>query len=410
MSAFPPCEGNEQGQHFRKDNILLVANYESDVGFAWWLMENYWVELSRLFEGRGAHSFLIYPKINEIPKSIIDSPIRVIAHNFEDHSWEGMIALKDIIRDNRIAHVYLTDKKTFDLRYALLRSWGVQTIVNHDHSPRAPDRRSLLRQIGKQLIHRVQSISCDHYIGVSKFVRDRLVHDANIPAAKVSYVLNGIDPIETDHADQYYAHDRFGIPRDAIIVVSTGRATMYKRIDALIECARRLIAGEGGNRLYFLHCGDGPDLHSFKRMIDAYGLSTRFIFAGRRTDIRNILPSCHIAIQISKGEAFSLSLLEYLSAGLATLASNVGGNSEAVVDGKTGILFHPDDLDKVVYSIRKLATNSRYRRQLGLAAKESVITNFSIQRMNKDFTELYKNILLFSSVRHNENCVESLYS
>jgi glycosyltransferase involved in cell wall biosynthesis len=398
MSAFTQCEGNGRGQHSCKDNILLVANYESDVGFAWWLMENYWVQLSRLFERRGAHSFLIYPKINEIPKRIVDSSIRVIAHNFESHSWNGMRALKDIIRDNRIAHVYLTDKKTFDLRYGLLRSWGVKTIVNHDHSPRAPDRRSSLRQIGKQLIHRVQSISCDHYIGVSKFVRDRLVHDANIPAAKVSYILNGIDPIEIDHSEQYYAHDRFGIPRDAIIVVSTGRATLYKRIDALIECARKLIVGEGGNKLYFLHCGDGPDLQVFKRIIDGYGLSNRFILAGRRTDIRHILPSCHIAIQISKGEAFSLSLLEYLSAGLATLASNVGGNPEAVVDGKTGILFHPDDLDKVIHSIRQLATNSRYRRQLGLAARESVKANFSIQRMNRDFTELYENILSSSSV------------
>ena len=386
-------EVNENGgSALASESILLVANYESDVGFAWWLMENFWVELSELFRRRGGRAFLVYPAINAIPQKIRDSSITVLAYDFGDRSWGNLRSLKRIVKDNNIAHVYLTDKTGYDIRYGVLRSWGVKTIVNHDHSFRAAKAPSSWRQSLNNLRHKVRWISCDHYIAVSKFIQDRIVHDGGVPQDKVSCVLNGIEPIELDPEKQHYAQDMFGIPREAVIVVSTGRAAFSKGIDVLIECARRLV--ESGNaNLYFLHCGVGPDLGRFKGMIEAYGLERRFIFAGKRTDIRQILPCCHIGIQISRGEAFSLALLEYLSSGLATLASDVGGNPEAIINGKTGILFPLGDLDYVVKMIQELARNDQYRRELGAAARESVRAYFNIQRTNHEFIALYESIL-----------------
>jgi hypothetical protein len=61
----------------KKENILLVANWESDVGFAWWLMENFWVTISRHFSQYGMASYLIYPSITQIPQGIQSSAIQV---------------------------------------------------------------------------------------------------------------------------------------------------------------------------------------------------------------------------------------------------------------------------------------------------------------------------------------------
>lgn len=374
------------------EGILLVANYESNVGFAWWLMENFWVELSVFFRRRGGQAVLVYPAINDIPQTIRDSSITVLAHDFGDRSRKNVRVLKKIVKDYNIAHVYLTDRGGYDIRYGLLRSWGVKTIVNHDHSFRAAKPSSALKRALTFALHKIPLISCDHYIAVSRFIQERLVCDAGIPTDKVSYVLNGIEPIEYDPKQQYYAQDVFGIPRDAMIVVSTGRAAYSKGIDTLIECARRLIAA-GNSNLYFLHCGVGPDLESFKGMIRDYGLERRFLFAGKRTDVRQILPSCHIGIQISRGEAFSLALLEYLGAGLATLASAVGGNPEAIIDGKTGVLFPPGDVDFVVKTIQALLRDDQYRRRLGAAARASVQTHFNIRRTNQEVIALYERII-----------------
>lgn len=50
--------------------ILLVANFSSDVGYAWWLMENFWVTIARHYHGHGKRSILIYPRISAVPKAV----------------------------------------------------------------------------------------------------------------------------------------------------------------------------------------------------------------------------------------------------------------------------------------------------------------------------------------------------
>jgi glycosyltransferase involved in cell wall biosynthesis len=132
-------------------------------------------------------------------------------------------------------------------------------------------------------------------------------------------------------------------------------------------------------------------------MVESYGLKSRFVFAGRRTDIRSILPSCHIGIQLSRGEAFSLALLEYLSAGLATLASDVGGNREAIDHGKTGFLFPLGDLAFVVRTIQGLARDEFSRKAMGAAARESVRAKFNLAKTNREFIELYEKIIALST-------------
>jgi glycosyltransferase involved in cell wall biosynthesis len=218
------------------------------------------------------------------------------------------------------------------------------------------------------------------------------VDDAGVTPGRVSCVLNGIEPIDTDGADAGYVNDVFGFPRNSIIVVSTGRASAAKGLDSLIECAIRLQEA-GLENLRFLHCGDGPDLDRLRRKVIEKGLDRRFVFAGRRSDVRRILPGCHIGVQISSGEAFSLALLEYLGAGLATLASDVGGNPEAIVQGETGFLFPPDDLDKAVDLIEMLSRNEARRIALGVAARASVRAKFDIRRTNRDFVSVYERIL-----------------
>lgn len=58
-------------------NLLLVANYESDVGYAWWLMETFWVWLADIAARQGQKTFLIYPKVTTVPASIASSSIGV---------------------------------------------------------------------------------------------------------------------------------------------------------------------------------------------------------------------------------------------------------------------------------------------------------------------------------------------
>ena len=116
-------------------NILLVANWESNVGYAWWLMENFWVTISNHFGKQGKVSYLIYPKITKIPESIASSGIEVSECSFQDHSLANLGKLHRFIRSNNISYIYLTDSPPHSLFYLLLRFWGIKKIVVHDHTP-----------------------------------------------------------------------------------------------------------------------------------------------------------------------------------------------------------------------------------------------------------------------------------
>ncbi len=365
-------------------NILLVANYESDVGYAWWLMENFWVEIARHFSARGRSCILVYPKIRGIPRRIEESGIRVLQHDFSDPSVAALRNLRKLIADHHICAMYLTDRPYYSWRYPLLRLFGVRRIVIHDHTPgeRPPVRG--LRRILKRLHYSVPGLLGDHFIGVSRFVFDRMIGNGCIPRERCTYVLNGIEPINRDPVLRHYAHDEFRIPHNATLVVTTGRATYYKGIDFLIRCAARVIRSGHGKNVYFIHCGSGPDLERFREMVHELRVDDRFIFAGQRNDVRKILQSCDIGIQASKGEAFSLSILEYLSAGVATMVPDNCGNAEAVEDRMSGILYQTGNLDDAEAKLLELLDNDALRARLARAGIESVTKRFHIQRANRE--------------------------
>ena len=71
----------------------------------------------------------------------------------------------------------------------------------------------------------------------------------------------------------------------------------------IIDLAHELVHMRGREHLRFLFCGDGPRLESFKELARTHKLGHHFTFAGRRNDVRAILPSCDIGIQASKGRS-----------------------------------------------------------------------------------------------------------
>jgi len=362
-----------------QSNILLVANYKSDVGFAWWLMENFWAQIANSFAGSSS-AILMYPEINVIPDVVKNSPVKFVQHDFSSRSVGAVLSLMRIIQENSIRFVYLTDRKYYDWLYLLLRLNGVRVIVNHDHLPGERTNVGLVRKFGKSVIHGLGVFSCDLYIGVSRFVMDRMIETACVPARKCTYIHNGIKIF--NNSKSFYAHELFDIDKDATIIVSTGRATYYKGIDFLIRCAKRLKGEPGAGKVYFLHVGDGPNLEDFRRLAHELDVADCFLFAGVRSDVALILPSCDIGIQASLGEAFSLSILEYMCAGLATIVPDNCGNSEAVTDGVDGLLYVPQDIGSAIEKITLVLKDPEFATSLKRAARTTVEQKFNLETCN----------------------------
>ena len=371
-----------------RGNILLVANYPSDVGYAWWLMENFWAAIAEHFGGQGRRCVLVYPKVRGLSETIRRTDIDVVEHDFADTSFGALRRLRRLISEHGVSSAYLTDKRTCSPFYAVLRSFGIRRIVVHDHTPGERPATTGWRRSFKAALFKLPAITPDLCIGVSKFVYRRMIDNACVPRERATYVLNGIVPIDAFAAARDYVRSEFGFPTDALVVVSTGRATRYKGIDFMVRCAARIVREPQGSNVFFLHCGDGPDLAMFRGLVTEAGLDGRFILAGRRGDVRKILPGCDVALQASMGEAFSLSILEYLSAGLSTVVPDSCGNAEAVDAGVTGLLYQPGNLEDAVSKISALLADPALRDRLGSAGKLAVEREFNIARANRELVEV----------------------
>jgi glycosyltransferase involved in cell wall biosynthesis len=373
-------------------NILLVANFNSDIGYAWWLMENFWVQIACHYANENRKVYLIYPKIASIPQSILSAPIKIIEHNFQDQSKRGRKNLKKIIISNCIKSVYLTDMPYLHLFYGYLRLWGVTTIIDHDHTPGERTPVDIVTKIFKRILHVSGIFGCDLYIGVSEFVHKRLL-SVGCPPGKCTYVHNGIMPIEVKEEYKEYAHDVFNIDKKAVIIVSVGRASVYKGLLFTIDCADAIINKIGRKDVCFLHCGEGPDLELFKNEAARRKIDDRFIFAGKRDDVPEILQSCDIAFHASKGEAFSLAILEYMSAGLTAIVPDNCGNSEAIEHKVTGFVYEPENAAMATEYLMSIINDKDMRTQIGIRARQRVAEKFTIDKMNKSFLSTVSGVL-----------------
>jgi len=370
------------------NGLLIVANWPSDVGYAWWFMERIWVELANRQAAAGGTTHIIFPEVRGVSRTLADLPAVVHELDFSERTPANRKRLRKLIAQHDIRAVYLTDRASLDPWYALMRIWGIRVIVNNDQTPGDRDT-SRFKRVAKSSLHRLRLFSPDLSVAPSGFVLDRFTRIYGLPAGRCRLIPNGVEPIEISNFDPGYVHREFGLPDDAVVVVSLSRAVEYKGIPLIIACADRLINDEGRRDLYFVHCGDGPDIDAFRARVAELGLTKHFLLPGARPDYHSILPSCDIALHASKGEGFSLAILECMSAALPILVPDNSGNREAVDHGVSGFCYEAGSVDAILAALRDLLDNADLRQRVGSAAREAVLQRFTLQRtLNRFATEV----------------------
>src|SRR4029079_8337911 len=114
---------------------------------------------------------------------------------------------------------------------------------------------------------------------------------------------------------------------------------------------------------------------------------------GEVADIPGLLARADLFVLTSLNEGLSLSILEAMAAGLAVVASRVGGNPEIVMDGETGLLVGPDDAASTAAAIRRLLTDPALRTGLGARGRALVRDRYTAERMVEGVIAVYEEVL-----------------
>lgn len=191
---------------------------------------------------------------------------------------------------------------------------------------------------------------------------------------KVRVVPNGVDTARfTPNVSGKEIREKFAL-EGKIVVLFVGALTQwhaYKGLDDLIAAFKTASANNPDLRLLIV--GRGSLLPSFVQLVSALSLEGKVIFAGQVSSalLANYYAACDFAVLPSKdrSEGFGLVLLEAMASGKAVIGSMVGGITDVIRPGETGLLVEPNEPASLVDSIVRMANNPALRAQLGRNAR-----------------------------------------
>jgi len=229
---------------------------------------------------------------------------------------------------------------------------------------------------------RIVTVSeCDRREGIKRRILD--------PRRSLT-IHNGIDIARVDQGrNAGRTRAQFGLRRDALVVGVVGRLAPQKGMRWWIEAAAHVARREP--RARFLIVGDGPERSALVQQAQQLGLADRVVWAGEQDGVE-ILPLFDVFVQSSEYEGFSLAILEAMAACLPVVASDVGGNAEAVVEGETGLLAPARDCRALAEAVLKVLSDP-HRRAMGERGRRIVEERFTQQVMVQNYERLYLEIL-----------------
>jgi glycosyltransferase involved in cell wall biosynthesis len=130
-----------------------------------------------------------------------------------------------------------------------------------------------------------------------------------------------------------------------------------------------------------------------KRRIEALSLQGNVHLLGPRDDVPSLMEAADLVVHPSHEEGFSNTILEAMAMGKAVVATNVGGNPEAVREGETGLLVPPRDPYALAEGILALLNDPEKARALGEAGRRRVLDRFPLKKMVGEIEEMYERLL-----------------
>ncbi len=307
--------------------------------------------------------------------------------------WHSCLELVRWMRCERIALV-----QTFFVEANLIGPWlarlaGVSVVIG--------SRRNLNEWMGPVIrqIQRLANRFTDCILANSRVAAETIRDVEGVPQSKLHVAYNGIDlaVFSRLHELRDHARQMLGVAEDEILVGNISCFREVKGIHQFVDAARIVLEKEP--RMRFLAVGDGEQYAQVVERIRHYGLEDRIHLAGQQTDVLPYLAAMDIGVLSSLAEGFSNSLLEYMASGLASVATEVGGNREALEGA--GILVPPDDPEALAEAILELRSATR-RQQLGQVARQRV-ERFSLARAEKRMKEIYAGLLDAKGILPKEN-------
>jgi glycosyltransferase involved in cell wall biosynthesis len=197
-------------------------------------------------------------------------------------------------------------------------------------------------------------------VAVSESTADDLVA-RGFDRTKIEVIPNGVDL-------NFYSPDRPPARSPVPLVLYLGRLKRYKRVDLILQAFARVRTQHQAARLII--AGQGDARPSLEQLADNLGIGGSVQFAGFVTEEqkRELFRRAWVHVLTSSKEGWGITNIEAAACGTPTIASNVPGLRDSVIDGETGFLVPHENIDLLTARLEEVINNQELRSRLSQRA------------------------------------------
>jgi glycosyltransferase involved in cell wall biosynthesis len=194
-------------------------------------------------------------------------------------------------------------------------------------------------------------------------------------------VYNGVDP------------ERFSpgvAPQGSLVVLAVGNLIPTKGHEVLLRAVASLAQEFPALELEIV--GEGPERDRLESVADKLQITGRVKFLGRqsRDQVAAAMKRCTVFALPSRNEGLGCVYLEAMSCGKPVIGCRGQGIAEVIRHGSNGFLVGPDNEKELSLALAMLLRDENLRRNLGRAARDTVIDRFTLTQQAESLARIYR--------------------
>jgi glycosyltransferase involved in cell wall biosynthesis len=297
-------------------------------------------EKSDLFEQAKKLRLAVYP-VNSLKRNI--SPVKDIRAIFE---------IRRIIKSVNPDIVHLNSSKAGVLGGIAAKLAGKKVIFTA-HGMYYFTNTPPLKKWAYTWTEKFAALFWDRLIAVSKQDAGLALKHKLLQAKNISAIYNGLPPII--FLPKAQARQQLGTEQNKVIVGCIAQYYSRKGLDVLIK-ATTILPEEFKRKIQIVLIGQGPERTNLEKLINDLNLRETISLKSFQVQASSLLKALDIFVLPSRYEGFPYVLLEAMQAGLPIIATNVGGNAEALDDA--GILVKSENPQALAEAIQSLLSDA----------------------------------------------------
>lgn len=268
----------------------------------------------------------------------------------------------------------------------IVRLAGCRSIVTTEHLAMVEKlwKRHFAKRFGSLFIRAVITITNSNV--------EFLTHVHRVPLSRVVVIHNGVDIGELEKAGSSHVRSTLGLDPSFFVFAAVGSLIERKGHGYLLDAFARLCVA-GLDKTALLVVGEGEEEASLKRKCSELGVGGRVFFLGHRKDVQSIVRDIDCLVVPSTMEGMPFVILEAMTASKPVIASKIYGIPEVIVEGETGFMVPPRDVDSLCAAMQRVIENPALCRRMGAAGRTRVESSFSLERMVREVESVYQAVL-----------------